>query len=117
MKITDIISITELSRLLNKSRPTVYKYVSDFENGNHAAIPHSVKKLFENIRSGNLPKREIYEYCEYWFDGTTPNTPSAEKEAPSKTITLKDLIKTLKTYEKYLDLAKIKNFIEQEIKK
>ena len=34
MKITDMISITELSRLLKKTRPTVYKYVSDFEKGN-----------------------------------------------------------------------------------
>ena len=117
MKITDIISITELSRLLNKSRPTVYKYISDFENGNHAALPHSVKKLFENVQSGNLPKREIYEYCEYWFNGTPTPSHSAEKKEQPKPVTLKELIKTLKAYEKYLDLTKIKNFIEQEIKK
>ena len=31
MKITDRITITELSRMLGKSRPTVYKYIADFE--------------------------------------------------------------------------------------
>ena len=34
MQITDIVTITELSKLLGKSRPTVYKYVSDYEAGN-----------------------------------------------------------------------------------
>ena len=61
MKITDMISISELARLLNKSRPTVYKYVSDYENGNFAGLPLSVKRLFNEIKNGNIPKREIYE--------------------------------------------------------
>ena len=32
MLITDLISITELSRLTKKSRPTIYKYINEYNN-------------------------------------------------------------------------------------
>lgn len=113
MKITDIITITELSRMLGKSRPTVYKYLADFESGNFGALPSSVKKLFCEIRDGKLPKREIAEYCEYWFDGET-EAPK-KKKAKEKPLTLKDIFALLKRNEDRLDLAKLKNYIEEEI--
>ena len=108
MKITDMITITELSRLLGKSRPTVYKYISDFEEGNYAAIPSSVKKLFADIQSGAIPKKGIYEYCEHWFD----SEPAVPKKKP---VVLKDIIALLKKNEKRLDLAKLKAYIEEEV--
>ncbi len=110
MKITDVVSITELSRLLNKSRPTVYKYVSDFENGNHALVPPSVRKLFKEIQAGNAPKRDVYEYCDRWF--MPVDKPKKVQEKP---ITLKEIVKLLKDNERKLDLKKIKEFIEREI--
>ncbi len=113
MKITDMITITELSRMLGKSRPTVYKYIADFESGNHAALPSSVKKLFVEIAEGKLPKREIAEYCDYWFDGETQ--PPKKKKAKEKPLTLKDIFALLKRNESKLDLAKLKNYIEEEI--
>ena len=111
MKITDIVSVTELSKILNKSRPTVYKYVSDFERGEHSAIPHSVKRLFLQIQSGNIPKREIYAYGDYWF-------ASGEKKETKKQAgtSLKDIFKLLKDNEKKLDLTKVKAYIEEAIK-
>lgn len=112
MKITDRITITELSRMLGKSRPTVYKYIADFENGNHAALPLSVKKLFMEIQEGNLPKREIAEYCEYWFDSET----QPKKKKKEKPLTLKDIFALLKRNESKLDLAKLKTYIEEESK-
>ena len=110
MKITDMITITELSRLLGKSRPTVYKYISDFEEGNYAALPHSVKKLFMEIQAGNIPKKGIYEYCEHWFDGET--TPPPKKK---KSVTLKEIIALLKKNERKLNLENLKIYIEEEI--
>ena len=110
MKITDMITITELSRLLGKSRPTVYKYISDFEEGNLAALPHSVKKLFTEIQSGNIPKKGIYEYCEHWFVGEP--TPQKKKDKP---VTLKEIISLLKKNEKKLDLTLLKAYIEEEL--
>ena len=113
MKITEIVSITELSRLLGKSRPTVYKYVSDFEKGNYANVPHSVKKLFLKIQSGEAPKREIYEYCQDWFVGMEERADSFTE----KKTTLKEVVRLLKENEKRLDLTRIKNFINEEIGK
>lgn len=109
MKITDMITITELSRLLGKSRPTVYKYVSDFESGNYSTLPHSVKKLFTEIQSGNIPKRGIYDYCEHWFVGEA--TPPKKR----KGVSLKDIISLLKRNEKKLDLEELKIYIEEAI--
>lgn len=113
MQITDIVTITELSKLLGKSRPTVYKYVSDYESGNYSALPHSVKSLFDKIVAGETSKRGVFEYCDYWFGSSSFfGSPKTEK-----TFTLKDLFKMLKENERRLDLSKIKTFIEEELKK
>ena len=115
MKITDMISITELSRLLKKTRPTVYKYVSDFEKGNLSAIPHSVRKLFSGIQSGKTPKKEIYEYCDHWYQDDF--TPIVESKAKEETTTLKEVVNLLKLNERKLNLLKINNYILEELKK
>lgn len=118
MKITDVISITELSRLLKKSRPTVYKYVFDFESGKYGQIPHSIKKLFEEIQTGAASKREICQYCTHWFgEAETPKGFLSLTQLKDKHTTLKEIIKLLNVHERKLDLVKIKNFIEQEIQK
>ena len=114
MKITDMISITELSRLLKKTRPTVYKYIADFERGNFTALPHSVKKLFQNIQSGKTPKKDIYEYCDHWYQDDFTGTEFKAKE--DKSTTLKEVINLLKINEMKLNLTKIKEFILEELK-
>ena len=111
MKITDIVTITELSKLLGKSRPTVYKYISDYESGNHSALPHSVRSLFDRIMSGETSKRGVFEYCNHWFDTKTA------RAATEKPTTLKDVIKLLKDNEGRLDLKKIISYIEEELRK
>ena len=113
MQITDIVTITELSKLLGKSRPTVYKYISDYESGNYSALPHSVRSLFDKIMSGEASKRGVFEYCEHWFSapGATSHT------APSQRSALKEIIKLLKDNESRLNLARIKSFLEEELRK
>ncbi len=115
MQITDMISITELSRLLGKSRPTVYKYVSDFESGNERALPPSVRKLFREIAAENMPRREIYAYCDHWF-GDDPTTAFAAPK-PTARVTLKEIVSLLKKHESALDLTRVKDFLEKEIQK
>ncbi|MBQ8717530.1 MAG: hypothetical protein IJY43_06790 [Clostridia bacterium] len=61
MFITDIISITELSRLTGKSRPTIYKYINDYNIGNLDDIPFSMIKLFK--MSAFASKADIIAYC------------------------------------------------------
>jgi hypothetical protein len=111
MQITDIVTITELSKLLGKSRPTVYKYVSDYEAGNYRALPHSVRALFDKIMSGETSKRGVFEYCDHWFTSRTAST------ATDKPTTLKEIIRLLKDNEGRLNLTKIKSYIEEELKK
>lgn len=111
MQITDIVTITELSKLLGKSRPTVYKYVSDYEAGNYRALPHSVRALFDKIMSGETSKRGVFEYCDHWFTSRTAST------ATDKPTTLKEIIRLLKDNEGKLNLTKIKSYIEEELRK
>lgn len=113
MKITEMISITELSRLLKKSRPTVYKYISDFESGEEGNVPHSVRKLFRQIQSGDIPKREIYAYCNDWFVGDFAPTESTVKKKTG----LKEIILILKENEKKIDFDKLKKHIDEVIGK
>ncbi len=115
MQITDIISITELSRLLGKSRPTVYKYVSDFESGNERLLPPSVRKLFREITAENMAKRDIYEYCNHWFGNVF--SFSSAPTVPTERTTLREIISLLKKHEASLDLSKIKNLIYEEIQR
>ena len=114
MQITDIVTITELSKLLGKSRPTVYKYVSDYESGNYSAIPHSVRSLFDKIMSGETSKRGVLEYCDHWFGA---KTQPESKSAADKPTTLKEIIKMLKENERLLSLSRIKSFIEEELRR
>lgn len=114
MQITDIVTITELSKLLGKSRPTVYKYVSDYESGNYSALPHSVRSLFDKIMSGETSKRGVFEYCDHWFAGKAQFSGGASAEKPT---TLKEVIRLLKDNERLLNLGRIKKYIEEELRK
>ena len=113
MQITDIVSITELSKLLGKSRPTVYKYVSDYESGNYSALPNSVRSLFDKIVAGETSKRGVFEYCDYWFG----NASFSSQKKTEKPTTLKDVIRLLKDNERHLNFTKIKQYIEEELRK
>ena len=73
MNITDAISITELSRLLQKSRPTIYKYITDYEEGNESSIPPAVLRLFHLIDHEDLSHDDIIQYCKTRF-----GSPDAE---------------------------------------
>lgn len=43
------VNITELSRLTNKTRPSIYKYVEEYTTGVYKDIPHSFVVLFNKI--------------------------------------------------------------------
>jgi len=62
-QITEIITISELSRLINVSRPTLYKYIDDYENGFFDKIDETYKKLFDYISYNVTNKKQIYDYC------------------------------------------------------
>lgn len=101
MNITDYMTITELSRLTNKSRPSMYKYVLSYENDHLDEIPYSIIMLFRLILE-NKPKQEIVNYCIKTFGNDTDNN-------------IVEIINLLKENKEKLDLSKIKKIIEEEI--
>ena len=102
--VLDDFSITELARLLNRSRPTVYKYITDYKNKKFDNIPNSVKELFDRIESG-CAKSDVYAYCESNF---------FKKDISN--VELKQLVDIIVENENVIDLEKLKNFILGEIK-
>ncbi len=71
-RITDIITISELSRLINISRPTLYKYIEDFENNRFGGISYDYVLLFQFIVNDNtISKKQIYDYCANTFRVTS----------------------------------------------
>lgn len=64
MAINGKITISELSRLVDISRPTLYKYVEEYEKGNFNTIPKELLKLFDYINSDSVTdKSMIIGYC------------------------------------------------------
>ena len=102
--ITDIISITELSRLTNKSRPTIYKWSETYESGNRNDLPRAVLELFDLIAKRGS-KKDVYEFCENNFFDVNAENPLAE------------IIELLRKNSYRLDLKKIKQFIMEEMQK
>ncbi len=101
--ITDTITITELSRLTNKSRPTIYKWLTLYESGARSDLPRAIEELFDlTAKSGS--KKDIYQFCEdKFFD---------EKEGDA----LREIFELLRVNKDKLDLQKIKETILEEIK-
>ncbi len=102
MQITNYYSITELSRLTHKSRPSLYKYALSYSEKKYDDIPYSIIKLFDLIMN-QASKQEVINYCNRIF---LPH-PSDE---------LSEIVDLLNKYKNILDMSKIKKIIEEEIK-
>ncbi len=102
MPITDYITVTELARLTHKSRPSIYKYVESYEQDNYDDIPYSIIELFKMIESGSS-KQAILEYCNNKFGNTTDNS-------------IQEILNLLNDNKDKINLIKIKQLIEEEIK-
>lgn len=101
--VTDTISITELSRLTNKSRPTIYKWLTLYENGSISELPKRICELFDLI-AGRGSKKDIYQFCEINF------YDAAQDDV------LREIIELLTANKDKLDLNRIKEFISEELK-
>ena len=82
MFITDQVTITELSRLTKRSRPTIYKYINDYLSGNYDDIPFSFLKLFQ--MSSNCSKSDIEHYCHKTYGNNSAHVIDTETQARSK---------------------------------
>lgn len=102
MDIQNVLTITELSRLLNRSRPSIYKYISDHDKGNKENIPQEISILFDKIKNGEFHKKDIYAYC---YD-----LLYVKQEED-----IKEIIDLLKENKEKINLNKIKELITKEI--
>ena len=101
--ITDTVSITELSRLTNKSRPTIYKWLMLYENESKDELPQVLARLFDLI-ADNGSKKDVYQFCEEQFIVRDDDE------------TLEEVLRLLRTNRSKLDLERIKNYILEELK-
>ncbi len=102
MKIQELFTITELSRLLDKSRPSTYKYLSDYCSGNFDNIPLLIKCLFDNVENGKYNKSDVYDYCYRFL------LVDNQKD-------IKEIYELLNKNKNCLNLNKIKELILKEI--
>ena len=62
--VCDLITISELARLINISRPTLYKYIEDYKMCNYGKISFELVKLFDFICDASTTNKiQIYDYC------------------------------------------------------
>ena len=99
-----LFSITELSNLTGKTRPTIYKYVNAYDNGELDLIPYTFIKLFELMSKPNAKRKDIVEFCHANFSNDDGDS------------NINEITKLLKDNKNKIDIAKIKNLIEEEIK-
>lgn len=69
------IPITELSSLTRKSRPTIYKYLSLYQEKDYGSVPYAFVTLFKMMDDPAISKKEILDYIEKAF----PSSPRAGK--------------------------------------
>lgn len=104
MFITDLISITELARLTNKSRPTIYKYINDYNIGNFDEIPFSIIELFK--MSSKCTRTEIITYCKKTYGYSSF----------SKDEKIQEIYSLIEKNKEKLNYEKLKAFILEEVK-
>lgn len=104
LKITDHITVTELSRRTKKTRPTIYKYINEYYLRNYDDIPYSIKVLFDMISASSTTKEEIKEYCLKKFGNSDIENEKIE-----------EIVQLLNENYQKLDLEEIKNYIKEKI--
>ena len=67
------IKLTELSEYIKVSRPTLYKYIESYEEGDYESIPNRVVSLFKVMERPDATKEQVISYIISSFnedDGT-----------------------------------------------
>ena len=56
------IKMTELSEYIDVSRPTLYKYIDSYENGDLSSIPDRVVSLFRTMETPGITKEQVVSF-------------------------------------------------------
>lgn len=105
MKVELTFSITELSSLTGKTRPTLYKYIKAYEDGKYDDLPYSFIQLFDLMSKPGVKRKEITEYCEANFQSVDSD------------MKVNEVINLIKNNKDKIDLDNLKRVIEEELNK
>ena len=98
-------SITELSNLTGKTRPSIYKYLKAYQDCKYDDLPYSFIQLFSLMEKEGTTRKEIIEYCEKNF------------KTVDEDIKVNEIVNLIKNNKEKLDLDKLKKIVEEEIQK
>ena len=89
------ITISELSRIINVSRPTLYKYCEEYEKNKFANMPVKIRNLFDYIYSdSSVDHHDILDFCIRNLDKMNDNSIIDEiKSLMSKDETFKNKLR------------------------
>ena len=108
MALTDFMGITEIARCTGKTRPTVYKYLSSYEDGSVDDIPYTFLMLLQLADRASTCKGDILAYCAKHYGSTS----QADTDEPAP---VKEITELLRKHHDKLDLATLKQKICEEI--
>ena len=98
-------SITELSNLTGKTRPSIYKYLNAYKECKYDELPYSFIQLFSLMEKENISRKEIIEYCNNNFKSVDDD------------IKVNEIINLIKSNKEKIDLDNLKKVLEEEISK
>lgn len=98
-------SITELSNLTGKTRPSIYKYLKAYQDCKYDDLPYSFIQLFNLMEKENVTRKEIIEYCENNF------------KTVDQDIKVNEIVNLIKSNKDKIDLDNLKKIVEEEISK
>ena len=110
--IPDLITVSELARLINISRPTLYKYKEMYETGD-AELELKYKELFDNIEKCSL-KSEVYNYTNNIFQSSDYSLTDKLKLEENKVLVT--LFNKIVDNKEKIDLEELNKFINERIK-
>ena len=99
-----LFTITELSNLTGKTRPTLYKYINAYDDGDLDSVPYSFIQLFNLMERPNIKRSDVVNYC-------NANFISVDKDEE-----VSIFVKFIKENKEKIDFIKIRKIIEEEIK-
>jgi hypothetical protein len=110
--IPNLITVSELARLINVSRPTLYKYKEMYEN-NDTELELKYKELFDYIESC-LVKNEIYNYTNNIFKSSDNSLTDKLKFDENKELV--SLFNKIIDNKEKINIEELNKYIDEKIK-
>lgn len=81
-KLREVIPLLELARMLNVSRPTLYKYMEYYDSGNFEKIPTRVHECFDYMSEGEHTRNQVKAFLSGVPTGVPDEDSDDDEHAP-----------------------------------